>query len=369
MKNQEVIDQLIDHKNEVMNIINNREFKDFRIKDLDIEESKLVYNGLEFSPSTQNAILNMLRVKPEFLEYRKDFDIEDWNFIKDKLKSASVKDESFLLRVKSEKGKHYYDDLYRVPKTTTENQITIPMIYDEIIEGIKNANRVITIKSLSFLESDNDVVNLILFDNDRVIDAFGNKSGDVWRTGKHLEWNNASFSSSPFLQRLSCANGNTTRHLGYSSNANNKKHNIVKVKSIVDKDIVNDIPFEDALLRNAVQHLKNNRVSIDEFLNYRNLFSYKNESDVKILNEYFNINKFNTAYGCNVEEMPGIWKSTANTGINGYDFFNNLTYIASHPELFDLDNKRALNLTVKSSNFLFKERLDLEMLAPKMFYN
>jgi len=79
--------------------------------------------------------------------------------------------------------------------------------------------------------------------------------------------------------------------------------------------------------------------------------------------KFFNETPFYKAYGVNLEEKSKKWKSTANTGINAYDFFNMLTWIASHPEEVKMDKTDRINLQIQSSNLLFKNQLDLEDVA------
>ena len=69
------------------------------------------------------------------------------------------------------------------------------------------------------------------------------------------------------------------------------------------------------------------------------------------------------AQGNNIDAKSAKWKSTADTGINTYDFFNMLTYLASHPNEFKLTAEDQFDLQVKASNLLFKKELDLEDIA------
>jgi hypothetical protein len=73
----------------------------------------------------------------------------------------------------------------------------------------------------------------------------------------------------------------------------------------------------------------------------------------------------NRAYGCIVSEMPDLWKITADSGKNAYDFFNDLTYIASHPDEAVMTNRERMDVQIKASDLLFKKDLDLELVAPK----
>ena len=65
----------------------------------------------------------------------------------------------------------------------------------------------------------------------------------------------------------------------------------------------------------------------------------------------------------NIQEKSRKWKSTANSGINAYQFFNMLTYIASHPDKIIMDRSDRTDLQIAASNLLFKKQLDLEDVA------
>ena len=120
------------------------------------------------------------------------------------------------------------------------------------------------------------------------------------------------------------------------------------------------------ILLEATRHLKKSNVSVQEYLKFRNFFN--EEEHGKILDKYFDLSYLNTAYRCDVEGMHAIWKSTADTGKNAYDFFNDLTYIASHPLEITMEEDQRRKLQIVASDLMFKETLDLELLAPKIIW-
>ena len=119
------------------------------------------------------------------------------------------------------------------------------------------------------------------------------------------------------------------------------------------------------MLAQAVKHIQTNNISIQEFIEYRNFFKNRNQDDIYdgVISKFFNMNPFYKAYGLNVEEKSRKWRATADSGINAYDFFNMLTWIASHPDKVSVDVEDRLDLQISASNLLFKPSLDLEDIA------
>jgi hypothetical protein len=90
----------------------------------------------------------------------------------------------------------------------------------------------------------------------------------------------------------------------------------------------------------------------------------------------------NKAYGCIATDMPGLWQTTADSGINAFDFFKSLIYAASYPEKatpeakegetveeVTLTPREKYDLEIKAAEILFKKELDLETVAPKPKWN
>jgi hypothetical protein len=120
-----------------------------------------------------------------------------------------------------------------------------------------------------------------------------------------------------------------------------------------------------ATLQQSVQHLKDNNVSLSEFYYYRNFFENRNGEEIYtgLIEKYFNDRPFYQGYGLNIAEKSRKWKSTADSGINAYNFFNMLTWIASHPKEVRMDREDRVQLQIQASNLLFKRELDLEDIA------
>jgi hypothetical protein len=187
----------------------------------------------------------------------------------------------------------------------------------------------------------------------------------MWKNGQRFTFSGLYYNYSPFFERLVCSNGNVARQYGKGSDISKQRYNNTKIEKSIREAITArnaDLPI---MLSNAIQHLKNNNVSLSEFYAYKRFFEDRNTNGRydSILTRFFDEKPFYKAYGVNIAEKSGKWKTTANSGINAYDFFNHLTWLASHPKEVIMDHKDRLQLQINASNLLFKQELDLEDIA------
>ena len=359
----QTIEELNNFRAEVKRTMLDREIVSFNIANIEIENEKMLLNGELLSEEATKKVLGHLRVKNNFLALGKEMNPTDWKLVKDKIKMASASQVVHGRKI-TENGNKKIDDIYlAAPKTT--GVMEIDTIFNEVIDSIVSTGKDISLKSSFFLE-DKDEVNLTLLENDFPIDIFSNGQ-DIWKTGKRIVWNGMNFSISPFFERLVCSNGNTAQQSTFKANISNNKFNVEKIKKILEKEITLQSDSLDNYLIDAANHLKFCNISVREFMKFRSFFNENDHSE--ILSKWFDDGKLNKAYGCVVSEMPDLWQTTADTGKNAYDFFNDLTYIASHPDKVKMSTRERVTLQIKASDLLFKKKLDLEMIAPKVKWN
>ena len=359
----ESINELRVFKKEVNDKMLNREIVSFNVNAIDIDKESMTLDGITFSPEATKKVLSRLRVKNNFLGLHKELVPTDWNIIKDKLKQASAGQVIFGRKIEDGTTKRIDDIYMAAPKAI--NTLETNAIFEEVVDSLVSSAKDISIKSMQFLE-DKDEVSITLLENDFPIDIFSNGT-DMWKTGKRIVWNGMTFSIAAFFERLVCSNGNTAPQYGFKANISNNKFNIDRIKKVLEKEITLQSATIDAYLIDAANHLKSNNVSVREFLRVKSFF---NENDhAEIIKKWFNESALNNAYGCVVSEMPDLWKTSADSGKNAYDFFNDVTYIASHPAEAILTNRERTDLQIKASDILFKKSLDLELIAPKVKWN
>lgn len=357
----ETIEKLRKFRLNVNNKISNREILSFNIGSINIAGEKMFVGDDELSNDALKKVLSHLRVKNNFLELGKKMVPSDWETVKEKLKS-SMYNQTVYARKVDDCGVKKIDDIYMAaPKTT--GILEIDAIFNEVIESIVSTGKDISLKESLFLE-DKDEIVVTLLEHGNEIDVFGNGT-DLWKIGKQIVWNGVKFSIAPFFERLVCSNGNTAMQYGYKSNISNNKFNLDKIQKILEKEIVLEGENVSNYIVDSVSHLKYLNISVNEFLKYKNFFNEKDH--YTILTKWLDDSYLNKIYGVVVDEMPTQWKMTADSGKNAYDFFNDLTYIASHkePEI-TLTERERLDIQIKASDLLFKKEFDLENIAPKI---
>jgi len=336
----------------------------FFIGDLKVEDCKLKIDEQELSDDSTKKVLSQLRVKNNFLELQKKMDEQDWETVAEKLKHFNANQEVFARKKKAEEGGAIsIVDLQLAHKKATNGGIQIPEVFTSLRESLIDSSANDYVIKDTWYNDEKGTVSVTLLQDSKNIDVFGNET-DMWKGGKTVAWSGTDFSIMPFFERLVCTNGNVARQYGFATSISKKKYNYTTIKAMLDREISQASDTCTPLLMNATKHLQKNNVSVREFLEYRNLFD--EEEHDKILSKYFDVSYLNKAYRCEVEGMHAIWKSSADTGKNAYDFFNNITYICSHPKEIKLEEEFRRSLQIKASNILFKETLDLELLAPKI---
>lgn len=356
----ETLNNLKTFREDVKEKLENREILEFNISSIDIDGEKMTYNNEELSDEAMKKVLGHLRVKNNFLEMSKHMTTTDWNTVKDKLKSARGSQLIYGRKVKSN-GSSRIDDIF-MAAPRTNGLLEVDSIFNEVLDSIVSTGKDITLKGTCFLE-DKDEITITLLEHDNPVDIFSNEE-DIWKVGKRIVWNGMQFSISPFFERLVCSNGNTAPQFGFKANISNNKFNLGKIKKILEKEITLQSDTMDNYLIDSVNHLKHHNISVKEFMKFRSFFN--EESHPEIIKKWLDDSYLNKAYGCIVAEMPDLWMTTADAGKNAYSFFNDLTYIASHPDEATLTDRERVDLQIKASDLLFKKRLDMEQIAPKV---
>jgi hypothetical protein len=363
MNNFEVIEAINTQASRILERMGSREETMFQINELEIENGIFLRNH-EIKGSALKNILKMLGVRPEFLDYSNKMTADDWRSVSEKIKGAIGSEVVYAKTVRDEDGWVSVIDIF---KHNGDKKKIDNASFDQYIQWITDALGTSTnnYELKDFFWNDQlESMNINLLNKDTGIDVFGTDL-DVWKMGQNFSFSAFRFDYAPFFERLVCSNGNVAKEFGFRSNISQGRFNNKKIQSIIEKNILQANTDMPIVLQKATQHLKDNNISIAEFQHYRNFFGGRNQEERydNIMAKFFNESPFYKAYGVNLEEKSKKWKSTANTGINAYDFFNMLTWVASHPEEVKMDKRDRIDLQIQSSNLLFKNQLDLEDVA------
>ena len=123
------------------------------------------------------------------------------------------------------------------------------------------------------------------------------------------------------------------------------------------------------MLLDNIHHLKRNEISVNEFEDFRRFFSLRDEISEVVLNEVLDDSYLFKAYGLDIYGQSKKWKTTASTGRNGYDFFNDMSWIAAHNKDFNLKESDSIELQILSGNLLSKPMFDIEDVASSVNVN
>ena len=365
MRNEGVIEDILMNANPILEKLNNREIVQFKIKEIELGDG-ISLRGIPLVGKAIGRIFYTLKVRPNFTEFASKMSTLDFNLISQKLKSAEAETKMYAKVVKNDKGNpEIVECYYHNDKKTQADSAGINQYFDWMVDSLKNSEKDYSLKQFNF-NAKKESFDLILLDETEQnrVDAFGTGL-DLWKMGDRFEFNSLKFDYAPFLERLSCTNGNTALEYGFAADVSHSKFNDRRLESVIQKALGFKNDQLPIILQNATTHLKENNVSLAEFYHYRKFFESLNDDGIYtgLINSYFDDKPFYQSYGLDINGKSQKWKSTANTGINAYDFFNMLTYIASHPKEVRMDREHRTNLQIKASNLLFKKELDLEDIA------
>jgi hypothetical protein len=363
-KNQAIIDQITEKSTAIFETLGDRTESRFNLSDISIDEKNVYFKDMPMNEHAKAKALGMLKVKSNFSDFAKKMPKEDWSDLEGKLKSIEGNKKVYASIANNDNGVPEIVDVFLHKDGKKRNDdASYKQYFDWITDSLSKTEKTYSLKDMSF-NPDNKNVNLVLLNEDKKIDVFGTDT-DLWKGGDSFNFSGLQFNYAPFFERLVCSNGNRTQQYGFGADISKNTFNNTKIQGVIKKALEFGDENMPEVLMQAVNHLMQNNVSIQEFFEYRNFFKNRNQDDVydRIISKFFNTNPFYKAYGLNIEEKSRKWRSTADSGINAYDFFNMLTWIASHPDKVSVDEEHRLDLQITASNLLFKPNLDLEDIA------
>lgn len=364
MSNQKVIQQIQEESAKILQDMSNFSIREFRLGELKIENG-VYLDETKLSGNALKNVLNALRVRPNFTDLERKMSPEDWNTVSKRLQKVEANHTMYAKMTPSTVlGKNEIISVFNHnDNKKKEDNRDAEQYLNWITDSLAATDKEYSLKNIE-VDKSRGLINLTLLDNHSDVDMFGTGL-DIWKLGERFTFGGVQFNYAPFFERLVCSNGNTARQLGFQSNITQTKYNNQRIQNVIEKALIHTTDSLPQQLQHAVQHLQENNISLSEFYHFRRWFERKNDSGQyeKIINTFFDDAPFYKAYGLDITKQSSKWKSTANSGISAYDFFNMLTYMASHPEKVMMGQQDRLDLQIDASNLLFKQQLDLEDVA------
>lgn len=194
-------------------------------------------------------------------------------------------------------------------------------------------------------------------DEECIADVFGDGS-DLWNTGFGLYFGEVKSNVLPFFLRQVCTNGMMATHMAsqrYLESREFKQSSFNKlINKVVGEDLIN-------VARKNSERLRGNKTSLRELFNARSILLGESK---ELADTYFNDEAIKEVYKDEkLKTKNSRWLSTANSNINSYDFFNNLTHCVSHQKINDATR---IQLNTAASEIFFKGP-DFSYRAPDPF--
>lgn len=355
--NSQAIEVVENLREDIMNSRQNEVVK-FKLNKINITNGSILIDDNILDDKSVSKLCKKIKVLNTFIDYKKQLRDEDWDDLQGKLESLN-KDTDFYASVSEN---NVIQDIYSKDELESGSFNSLESynnFLDSITKALKLTDFKYTVKSAKFDNRQNRV-SLKMLHEDSNIDVFGNHS-DMWKSGIDLNFNSVDFSSSPFFERLICTNGMTASNYGYSTNIQQSKWDYAKIDKQVSKILINDSKSNSMIIECA-QNLSMNDVSVKEFLQYKRFIESINEDDKysNILDSVFSEEDIIKNYGVEIRNKSKKWQSMATSGRNAYGFFNDLTYIASHPEETGMNSVDGRELSILSSKLFFNKNLDLQ---------
>lgn len=363
MNNLKTIEEIKDKTASALSSMKNRTHVHFSIKDIDFDGGVHI-NGLPIDGKPLSAVMSALHAKKEFTAFSHKMSPEDWASVSQKLKATEGDTKMIARIITDDNGNEVISAVFNEndAKKNSDSDVNYENTVSWICDSLGASDGNFSLKEFTFDEKKHNFGITLLESSE--FNAFDNGK-DFWKSGQRFQFNSVSFDAAPFFERLVCSNGNVAKQYGFNTYISQARFNTEKIRSVITKAIEENDNSIHRILADSVQHLAGNNISLQEFYTYRNFFAQRNKDGLydSIIEKYFSDRPFFQAYGENIEKKSTKWKSTANTGINANDFFNQLTWLASHPGDTRMTADDQLNLQIQSSNLLFKNNLDLEDIA------
>lgn len=361
--NVETVNQIRKFTDPILTDQAGKDFQTLNLKDINIEDG-MNFNGIPLSDRAMRTILSTLNIKPQFLDFKENLSNSDWNMIGKKLKEARGDVNLFANVVNAGKTNNEILSivLKNPKKKISDINTTSAAVVDQIENALLTSEVNFSLGSVGFNEK-NNMFSIDLINDDFQFDPF---PGDSWKKGESFNFNSLSFKNMPMVERLSCTNGMTTRNFGFASHIGQTRFNENKIEAEIRRSLLKDNNNVHEMVHTMLQRLKNINVSVGEFYAWKKQLAGFGEAYKDVADKYLNEAPLFAAYKTEIAAKPDIWKRTADSGINAYNFLNLITWIASHPKDSGIEESVAQSLKISAGNFIFKKSHDLEKLAEKV---
>lgn len=369
--NESLISKIENLQNEVQeynNVYSARMRNSFTFSDIEFDEKELFIQGYAVNSKAKAQLLNTFKIKSQFTsnENRKLLDSQVDNVIS-KIKSLNIGNRLFC----------EFDDL-RNPKMVeriwlgkhsadSENYPNLNSYFNSI-KGNLEASQLSFDADVIKLDEKKGRVNISLL-TDRHFNV-GDDNGpsiDTWKNGVNFEFDSYQSNIAPYYSRLVCSNGMIKRNEMQFIKLDHSKYNEEKIERLSRGFLVDGKFLDNEMeLRDQCKKAQRTDMSIDEFLYCVKAIPEKLAERNDEVSNRFKLDYLIDAYG-EFEKNSQRWKQSATIDRKIYDVVNDMTWIASRPDEYNLNGEEEVAIKVAASNILMAKEFCMESLAPNPF--
>jgi hypothetical protein len=291
--------------------------------------------------TAMNDLLNIFSIKNDLVNEIKN-DKDQWEPLQNTL--SNIKNDRVVTAITHTAGD--MTDVVRFEKSEIEEESPLDLQrgLDMIKTYLENNGENIQLHSMGFNSSTLRIESQFR-DILKKIDVF--KDGnDVWDTGFNVMFGEQNTEVSPFFLRLVCTNGMTATEMVARRYINTSKLKDSSFTKLINKTVEQDLSH---VVGENCNRLKHTNASLREFFAARDILMGFSKD---IANDYFDDKQVQEAYKpYKIKYKNSRWLASANTNVNGYDFFNKITHCISHQDLRDTTR---MQLNALASTMFFK---------------
>lgn len=370
--NEATIATVRDLQKKVKERRNNASVVEFQLADLDFDNG-IFYKDIKISNNAISKINSTLQIKDKFLTRHKNrIEVEEWDNMKNALKHSVGGTKFYGKKIINNAGEEEIVKIYDGSrKDDTDgiihsgSNITYDYYFDTLVDILSGCVEDYSISNASY-DNEHETVRISLLDTNSEFDVFQNGL-DPWKVGWDMSFDALQYQQSPFFERLICTNGMVSAEHGSSTNIQAKRFNRATINRLMEKILAPEYSDFFNLIQSASLNAKNYDLSIKEFNMFKSFFVDNNVNNRydKLISRFFDDKDILIAYkDCDSKLMKtSAWQSTASSGRNVYDFFNDMTWIASHRDRSGLDLNDTRQLQIIAGKFLLSQP-DMSKIAP-----
>ena len=356
MNNRQTIQEIQDWANSVEQAHPvQRDIVPFNLKDVSINGDTFRVEDMTLTESAVAKILDLLSVKPEFVDYSKCMTPERYEETTRNIKDATGDYNLYGSIIVNPDFTYSIDNVYtkNIAKKRPDDMTSPIHVIKDICDNLAVSDYEWKVKEKNY----DPVSNYYMVRLENVSCPIEALPNDFWTQGHVFKFNSTNFKQSPYFERKVCTNGMTKPQMGFGSNISKSSFNNEKLNNVI-KYCLTELNREvEEMICEMAQKAKNTNISLFEFYDFKKFYEKKEYKD--IVNKYFIDAPFYKAWGTAIEEKSKKWQKTADTKISAYDFINLNTWLCSHLDKSKLTEEDALEMKIKVANMFTKGDYDL----------